>query len=143
MQPIVDHIQITVKNLEKAEAFYDKLLPLIGFDLNRKGKGRVEAHDFDVIEYVHPKITLGINSPRAEFKEVDVHRRRPGSLHHLAFRAESQEEINRVYPQVVEARANIVEPPRYYPQHGENYYALFFKDPCGIKLEIMHEEHTR
>ena len=139
MEPIIDHIQITVKNLEQAEAFYDKFLPLIGFDLSKKGKGRVEAHDFDVIEYVHPKLTLGINSPRGEFKEVDVHRRRPGSLHHLAFRADSPEEIDRLYPAVVEAGADIVEPPQYYPQHGEKYYALFFKDPCGIKLEIMHE----
>ena len=139
MQPIIDHIQITVKNLQKAEVFYDRFLPLIGFDLSKKGKGRVEAHDFDVIEYVHPKLTLGINSPRTEFKDTDVHRRRPGSLHHLAFRADSPEEIDRLYPAVVEAGADIVEPPKYYPQHGEKYYALFFKDPCGIKLEIMHE----
>ncbi len=139
MQPTIDHIQITVKNLEKAEAFYDRFLPLIGFDLSRKGKGRVEAHDFDVIEYVHQNITLGINSPRDGFKEVEVHRRRPGSLHHLAFRAGSPEEIDQLYPKVKEAGAEIVESPRYYPQHGEKYYALFFKDPSGIKLEIMHE----
>ncbi|HKL40950.1 MAG TPA: VOC family protein [Cryomorphaceae bacterium] len=139
MQPIIDHIQLTVKNLQKAEAFYDKFLPLLGFDLSKKGKGRVEVHDFDVIEYVHPKLTLGINSPRDAFKDVKVHRRRPGSLHHLAFRAESPEEIDQLFPHVVEAGANIVEPPRYYSQHGENYYALFFKDPDGIKLEIMHE----
>jgi catechol 2,3-dioxygenase-like lactoylglutathione lyase family enzyme len=140
MQPIIDHIQITVKNLEKAEAFYDAFLPLIGFDLSKKGKGRVEAHDFDVIEYVHQNITLGINSPREQFKDETVHRRRPGSLHHLAFRAESPEKINQLFPQIVDAGADIVEPPQYYPQHGEKYYALFFKDPCGIKLEIMHEE---
>ncbi|MGB6037296.1 MAG: VOC family protein [Cryomorphaceae bacterium] len=142
MQPIIDHIQITVKNLEKAEAFYDRFLPLIGFDLSKKGKGRVKAHDFDVIEYVHPNLILGINSPRKEFKDVDVHRRRPGSLHHLAFRAESTGEIDRLYPLVVEAGATIVDPPKYYPRHGEKYYALFFKDPGGIKLEIMHEERT-
>jgi len=140
MQPIIGHIQITVKNLEKAEAFYDAFLPIIGFDLSKKAKGRVDAHNFDVIEYIHPNITLGINSPRDQFKKDDVHRRKPGSLHHLAFRAGSPKEIDQLYPFVVKAGANIVEPPRYYPQHGEKYYALFFKDPGGIKLEIMHEE---
>ena len=139
MQPILDHIQLTVKNLQEAEAFYDRFLPLIGFDLSQKSKGRVEDHDFDVIEYVHPKITIGINSPREMFKADDVHRRRPGALHHLAFRAGSPEEIDQLFPLVKEAGAFIVEPPRYYPQHGEKYYALFFKDPSGIKLEIMHE----
>ncbi len=34
MKPIIDHIQITVKNLEVAEPFYDKLMPILGFDIN-------------------------------------------------------------------------------------------------------------
>ena len=33
MEPIIDHIQITVKDLAVAAPFYDKLLPLLGFDL--------------------------------------------------------------------------------------------------------------
>jgi catechol 2,3-dioxygenase-like lactoylglutathione lyase family enzyme len=135
----VDHIQITVKDLKKAEAFYDKLMPLLGFDLSKKSKGRVEANDFDVIEYVHPNITLGINSPREKFKDDEVHRRKPGSLHHLAFRATSCKEIDELFPKIQAIGANIVEPPKYYPQHGEKYYALFFKDRDGIKLEVCYE----
>jgi len=50
MKPIIDHIQITVKDLKIAESFYDKLMPILGFDLSRKIKGRVEKHDFDVVE---------------------------------------------------------------------------------------------
>lgn len=140
MRPVIDHLQITVKDLDEAEPFYDKFLSLLGFDLSKKSKGRVAAHDFDVIEYVHPQLVLGINSPRDTFKNDDVHRRRPGSVHHLAFRASSREEIDELYPRVVETGAEIVNPPQFYPQHGESYYALFFKDPGGIKYEIMFEE---
>lgn len=139
MQPVVDHIQITVKDFAAAEKFYDRLMPLLGFDLSRKARGRVPAHDFDVIEYAHPLIIIGINSPREEFRNEAVHRRRPGSLHHLAFRAESTDEVDRLYPLIQAIGAHIVAPPQYYPQHGEKYYALFFKDPDGIKLEIVHE----
>lgn len=32
MKPVIDHIQITIKNLKVAEPFYDKLLPVLGFD---------------------------------------------------------------------------------------------------------------
>ena len=142
MKPTIDHVQITVKNLAEAEVFYDKLMPLIGFDLRHKVKGRVDAHDFDVIEYCHDQLVIGFNSPRAAFQNDDVHRRKPGSVHHLAFKADSPEEIDKLYPLIVEAGANIVDPPRFYPQHGEAYYALFFKDPCGIKLEIVHEERS-
>jgi catechol 2,3-dioxygenase-like lactoylglutathione lyase family enzyme len=53
MQPVIDHIQVTVKDLKASEVFYDRFLPLLGFDIARKGKGRVDAH-FDVIEYSHP-----------------------------------------------------------------------------------------
>lgn len=40
MRPIIDHIQITVQNLENAEVFYDQFLPILGFDLSRKTKGK-------------------------------------------------------------------------------------------------------
>ncbi|MFN3195245.1 MAG: VOC family protein [Chlorobiota bacterium] len=136
----VDHIQFTVKDFNKAEEFYDKLMPLLGFDLDRKSKGRVEAHDFNVIEYVGETITIGINSPREKFKNDDVHRRKPGSLHHLAFGTNSVEEVDELYTKIKGIGANIVDPPKFYPQHGEKYYALFFKDPDGIKLEICFEE---
>ena len=141
MQPHIDHIQITVKNFKGAVTFYDQLMPILGFDLHKKGGGRVDAHDFDVVEYVHDNIVVGINSPRKTFAEETVHRRRPGSLHHLAFRAESNAEVDQVFPAIAAIPGvQIVEPPRFYPQHGEAYYALFFKDPDGIKLEVMYEE---
>jgi len=140
MEPRIDHIQITVKSLAEAEIFYDKLKPILGFDLAKKSKGRSEAHDFDAIEYVHPNIVIGLNSPRKQFANETVHRRKPGSLHHLAFNAKSPAEVDALYPLVVATGAEIVNPPQYYPQHGEKYYALFFKDPEGIKLEIMHED---
>jgi catechol 2,3-dioxygenase-like lactoylglutathione lyase family enzyme len=140
MKPVIDHIQVTVKDLAIAEAFYDKLMPVLGFDLARKSKGRVAAHEFDVVEYAHPNLIFAINSPRDAFKDETVHRRKPGALHHLAFKATSQAEIDEAYEKIKNTGAQIVEPPRLYPQHGEHYYALFFKDPGGIKYEIVFEE---
>ncbi len=93
-----------------------------------------------MIEYVHPNIVIGINSPRKAFVKDQVHRRKPGSLHHLAFRANSEKEIDEIYPKIKAIGAKIVAPPQLYPQHGTHYYALFFKDPGGIKLEIMFEK---
>jgi catechol 2,3-dioxygenase-like lactoylglutathione lyase family enzyme len=140
MQPIIDHIQITVKDLKEAEAFYDQLMPILGYDLNLKSKGCVTAHEFDVIEYVHPRLTIGINSPRSVFKEEEVHRRKPGSLHHLAFQAKNEDEVDKAYQALLKTSAHIVAPPQLYPQHGTHYYAFFIKDPGGIKLEIVFEK---
>lgn len=140
MKPIIDHIQITVKNIDNAEIFYDKLMPILGFDLNKKSKGIVDQHEFEVIEYFHPLLIFAINSPRKIFKDEFVHRRKPGAIHHLAFKAESTEEIDNLFIKIREIGANIIESPRYYPQHGEKYYALFFKDLDGIKYEIVYED---
>ncbi|MGB0390227.1 MAG: VOC family protein [Salibacteraceae bacterium] len=139
MKPVIDHIQITVKDLSVAEPFYDKFLSVLGFDLSKKSKGIVAAHDFEVVEYSHPNLIFAINSPRSQFKNETVHRRKPGALHHLAFKAESKEEIDQLFPLIKETGAFIVSPPKYYPQHGENYYALFIKDLEGIKYEIVFE----
>ena len=140
MKPIIDHIQITVKDMKIAEPFYDKFLSVLGFDINLKSCGTVAEHEFDVVEYFHPLLTFGINSPREAFKENTIHRRKPGALHHLAFKAESCAEVDELYLQIKEVGTNIVEEPRFYPQHGESYYALFFKDLEGIKYEIVYEE---
>ena len=140
MEPIIDHIQITVKDLKVAEPFYDKLMPILGFDLNKKTKGLISLHEFEVVEYHSSHLIFGINSPRENFKEDIIHRRKPGALHHLAFKATSRDEVDQLYVKIKETGANIVDVPKFYPQHGESYYALFFKDLEGIKYEIVYEE---
>lgn len=140
MIPKIDHVQITVKNFAESEKYYDTFLPILGFDLSKKSKGRVDKHDFDVIEYVHENIVLGINSPREQLKDDEVHRRKPGSVHHIAFRAVDVEEVKLVAEQLKSANINIVDGPKYFPQHGEKYFAVFFKDNNGIKFEVMFEE---
>lgn len=142
MQPIIDHIQITVKNLATAVAFYDRLLFMLGFSLDGKARSVIEKHDLEVVEYTHPGLVLAIASPRAAFRNDPVHRRKPGSLHHLAFRAGSRHEVDRLYEELKALGAEIVSPPRHYPEyHPAGYYAVFFKDPDGIKYEIVaHDE---
>lgn len=141
MQPIIDHIQITVKNIDIAIPFYDKFLPLLGFDIKSKVSATIEEHDFKVVEYTHPKLAFAITSPREAFKNNTVHRRKPGALHHLAFKAESRTVVDRLYQELKEIGAIIVTPPKIYPEYSPDYYAVFFKDLEGIKYEIVCTKH--
>ncbi len=134
----IDHIQITVRDMTKAEPFYDRLMPIFGYDLANKSGAVIEEHDLYVVEYLHPDMDFGICSPRQAFRDDTVHRRKPGALHHLAFRAKDRAEVDRLYREVEAIGANIVHAPRIFPEHGPNYYACFFKDPDGIKYEIVH-----
>src|SRR6266853_4222953 len=76
MEPIIDHIQITVKDMDVAAPFYDKFLPLLGFDRRNRSSAVIEANDFHVVEYSHPRLGFAITSPRAKFTGDTIHRRR-------------------------------------------------------------------
>lgn len=142
MEPIVDHIQITVRDMSVAVPFYDRLLPLLGFDAESRSSAVIDAHEFHVVEYSSPRLAFAITSPRRAFATDPVHRRRPGALHHLAFRAASRAEVDRLHTELRAIGATIVSPPREYPEYRPpGYYALFFKDPDGIKYEIVTADH--
>lgn len=143
MEPIIDHIQITVRDMSVAVPFYDKLLPLLGFDVQSRVSAVFEAHEFHVVEYSHPRLAFAITSPRSQFAGDTVHRRKPGALHHLAFRAASRSEVDRLHSELIGIGAKIVTPPREYPEYSPpGYYALFFKDLEGIKYEIVCHAHS-
>jgi hypothetical protein len=54
MEPKIDHIQITVKDMSVAVPFYDKLMPLFGFDIKQRSSAVFEEHELHVVEYIHP-----------------------------------------------------------------------------------------
>ena len=137
MKPVIDHIQLTVKDMKVAENFYDKFLPVLGFDINKKVVAFIEEHDFHVIEYSHELLAFAITSPRQAFRNDTINRRKPGALNHLAFKAESREEVDEAYRELIKIGANIVSEPQIHPEYSENYYAVYFKDMENIKYEIV------
>jgi catechol 2,3-dioxygenase-like lactoylglutathione lyase family enzyme len=142
MEPIIDHIQITVKDMSVAVPFYDRLMPLLGFDIRNKTSAVIEEHEFHVVEYTHSRMAFAITSPRSAFVGDVINRRKPGALHHLAFKAESRKDVDRLFAELEEIGAAIVSPPREYPEYSPpGYYALFFKDLEGIKYEIVCTRH--
>lgn len=90
MRPRIDHLDITVKDLDREEVFYDALLPLLGFELTMKAKGDEPAYEYRAVDYSGAEFSLSLICPRPDFAEETVCRRRPGAVHHLAFGADSR-----------------------------------------------------
>ncbi|HVV81827.1 MAG TPA: hypothetical protein VHE35_02065 [Kofleriaceae bacterium] len=84
--------------------------------------------DFEVVEYQHPRLAFAISSPRAAFAGEAVHRRRPGSLHHLAFKAGSRAEVDAIHAELERMGATIVTPPCEYPEYTPPGYHAVFHD---------------
>src|SRR5262245_22120640 len=64
MEPMIDHIEITVRDMATAVPFYDRLLPLLGSDLRNRSSAIIERHNKHVVSYEHPR--LGLRSHRRE-----------------------------------------------------------------------------
>jgi catechol 2,3-dioxygenase-like lactoylglutathione lyase family enzyme len=144
MEPFIDHIEITVRDMSTAVPFYDRLLPLLGFDLAKRSEAFIEQHEKHVVSYEHPRLGFAITSPRRAFATETINRRKPGALHHLAFRAKSRAEVDGLHLQLKAIGARIVSPPQEYLEYTPaGYYALYFKDPEGIKYEIVCSDPQR
>ena len=91
MVPRIDHIELTVADLDRAEPFYDELLPLLGFDLDPKTWDNIPKHEFRCVDYGSPAFDLTLICPRPALVGEAVCRRKPVSLHHLAFGVDRRE----------------------------------------------------
>ena len=138
MQPHIDHIHITVEDLERAERYYDRLLPLLGFDLSLKEYDAVPEHEYRIVEYHNRALSIGLVNQREAYRGEKPSRRKAGALHHLAFRAGGKAEVDALYEKIREfPQTAVVYAPRYYPEYASDYYAVFFKDSEGIEYEIV------
>ena len=62
--------------MDVAVPFYDKLLPLLGFDIRRRVDATIEEHDFRVVDYTHPRLGFAITSPRSASSRAVIRRAR-------------------------------------------------------------------
>lgn len=132
------HVTITVRNIDISEMFYDALMSALDFDVSKKYKGYLDFADMDVVEYIGKDFDFGICSPKNEFKSESVDSRKPGALQHFAFAAESRDAVDAVYDKIKNLGVNILHnEARVYTKLGSDYYALFFEDPDGIRLEVF------
>ncbi|AEC02066.1 VOC family protein [Parasphaerochaeta coccoides] len=143
MVSFIDHIHITVRDIGISESFYNKFLPLVGFDLRDKEYAQVPEHAYELIEYNSASFSFGIVSPRAEYLDDCVSRRRPGAVHHVAFGTREKVDVDSIFSAVQSIpNVRIINKPCFYPEYCDDYYAFFFTDCDGIELEVVNYSRT-
>ncbi|MFN2540668.1 MAG: VOC family protein [Chthoniobacterales bacterium] len=123
-----DHIDLRVSDMEEARKFYGKLLPALGFTRDRSDQ---EWGTFYAVGGDRP-------SPFFGFTEDRQHQR---SGTRIAFWAESRAEVDRIARLVREIGGKNLEGAELCAEYNPGYYAFFFEDPEGNKLEICHREN--
>jgi glyoxylase I family protein len=127
----IHHVDVVVSSIERSLPFYRELLAPMGF--TRVGEVRGERGE--TIWYIGgPGSSVGLRESQSESGPVD---RYAVGLHHLALLADSRETVDDRARWLRGRGAEIESEPREY-DYMPGYYAVFFYDPDGLKLEIVH-----
>jgi len=122
------HIKILVANVKGSKEFYKKIF-------NKLEWKNIKEEDFGA-SWVSPE-GFGFSIKEAEHKEHEYKFGSPG-IHHFCFKAKSKGKVDEFYELLLKEGVEICDAPAAYPEYTEDYYAVFFFDPDGIKLELAY-----
>ena len=118
---VLDHLSIQCADLDASAAFYDKTLATIGGQ---------RIMDFgDIIGYGVPPMPdfwLGMQTTGQGFRES-----------HIAFSAPDRATVDAFFEAAKHAGAEVLHPPRLWPEYHANYYGGFVRDPDGNNVEAV------
>jgi glyoxylase I family protein len=138
----IHHTIVTVSDLARSRSFYAALMPRLGY---------ADFHDLGNFAGWSPSggrfssITAGggsfwLKQADSRYAGETFSKDRVG-LCEIAFNAESRAQVDALARHIEGFGGRVLDPPREYPQYTEGYYAVYFADPDGIKLELVHIPH--
>ena len=130
----IDHIYIAVSEFERSERFYDRvLLGALGFRKHSfvlGGEPHVQYFNRHFGYVLRPSRNAGRHDPYA-----------PG-IHHFCLRVDTAADVVAVARQLRAAGIEASE-ARPYPEYAHDYWATFFTDPDGVRLEVTNYRQER
>ena len=126
---MLDHIGINVIDRASAKAYYDALMPFLGFepfftsDETFSYQPAGGKPGTKIFVYVAPDKGAYI-------------RKRPG-VQHIAFRARTRDQVDDAHAKAIQLGSEVLYAPKLFPEYHETYYASFWFDPHGFLLEIV------
>jgi catechol 2,3-dioxygenase-like lactoylglutathione lyase family enzyme len=124
----IDHLVLSVSDLARSKDFYGKVLGFLDFKLKYDGS--------DFVGWSNRKTLFWIAQADAQGRR---HRHRKGEVgfHHYAFELASRKAVNDLGAFLDAEGFAVTDPPDTY-NGDDKYYAVFFEDPDGMRLEAMH-----
>jgi catechol 2,3-dioxygenase-like lactoylglutathione lyase family enzyme len=122
----IDHLTITVGDFARSRAFYATLLPFLGFELKYDYAGMAGWSNGKTLFWIYEADAEGRKHP---------HRVGNIGFHHYAFELSKRSDVDALDAFLRKNKMTIVDPAgEYYT----DYYAVYFTDPDGLKLEGMY-----
>jgi len=122
----IDHLVLSVGDFARSKRFYGKLLGFLGFKLK---------YDYaDMAGWSNRKTLFWIAAADAQGRKRK-YRKGDIGFHHYAFELSSRNDVDALGAFLEKIGMTVLDPPGEY--YGRNYYAVYFADPDGMKLEGM------
>jgi len=130
----IDHLYITVSDLARSEVFYDQvLLKTLEF---RKNKFTLDGDPH--VQYFNRHFGYVLRPSRSS----STHNSYAPGLHHFCLRVDSIEDVVAVSAQLRAAGIDASE-AKNHPEYAPDYWATYFSDPDGIRLEVTNYRQER
>jgi glyoxylase I family protein len=127
----VHHVDLVVSSIERSLPFYSELLGPLGFHT----VSEVEGERGETIWYLGgPGSAIGLREAQTGSPPYDRYR---VGLHHVAFEAGSRAVVDDCAAWLRAREVELESEPQEYT-YIPGYYAVFFYDPDGLKLEVVH-----
>ena len=123
----IDHLVLSVSDLARSRDFYGEVLGFLGFKLTHDGGGFVGWSNGKTLFWIAQADARGVNA-------APQGRRR---LPPLCVRAREPQGGGRPRGVSRQHGMTVADPPDSY-NGDDKYYAVFFNDPDGMRLEAMH-----
>jgi catechol 2,3-dioxygenase-like lactoylglutathione lyase family enzyme len=124
----IDHLVLSVGDLARSKAYYARVLGFLGFRL------KYELGDF--AGWSNGKTLFWIAQADSAGRKRK-HRKGDIGFHHYAFELESRAAVDALGAFLEQHGLPVADPPGSY-NGDDQYYAVFFHDPDGMRLEAMH-----
>lgn len=128
----VGHVDLVCRDLERSLGFYAAVFGSLGLE----PPVLFDGERGESIHYLRfPRPGSGSIGLRQASEEQEFVLYAPG-FHHLALAVDSPADVDAAHAAAVEAGATILHAPKLWPQYHPDFYAAFFLDPDGFRLEV-------
>ena len=128
----IGHVDLVCRDLERSLAFYRSVFGPLGLS----EPALFDGERGEQIHYLRfPRRGSGSFGLRQAQEAQEFELYAPG-FHHVAFRVETEADVDAVHAAAGAAGARILHAPRAWPEYADTYYATFFLDPDGFRIEV-------
>jgi len=133
------HVDLVCRDLDRSLAFYAAVFGPLGL----AESALFDGERGEQIHYLRfPAAGSGSIGLRQAQSDQEFELYAPG-FHHVSIAVETPADVDSAHAVVIALGGEVLHAPRLWPQYHLDYYATFFEDPDGFRLEVAASKDAR